>query len=147
MRNWKQGPQEHVSSPAKTLLEDIDAWEASPRLSQKEKAQPGRWLVRRYIGGERYRIAALGIADDFEDAAVSYEERSALPMSTASISRTTSRALSSRSLMPSPRYVEWMKLNRATGPEVEQRAALHILPYFGSIQNFRVDDASTQQMA
>jgi hypothetical protein len=32
------------------------------------------WLVRRYVGAERYRIVQLGIADDFEEMAVSYED-------------------------------------------------------------------------
>jgi hypothetical protein len=40
---------------------------------KKGKDRPGAWLARRYVGGERYRIVLLGIADDFEDNAVSYE--------------------------------------------------------------------------
>jgi len=40
---------------------------------KKAKDRPGMWLARRYVGDERYRIVLLGIADDFEDCAVSYE--------------------------------------------------------------------------
>jgi integrase len=36
-----------------------------------------------------------------------------------------------------------MKLNRSTGPEVEQRAALHILPPLG---NFKVSEITTHQL-
>src|SRR4051794_27267707 len=35
---------------------------------RKDKGTPGQWLVRHYIGNERYRVAPLGFADDFQDA-------------------------------------------------------------------------------
>jgi integrase len=41
------------------------------------------------------------------------------------------------------RYVEWMKLHRVTGPEVGQRAALHILPQLG---NFKISELTTHQL-
>jgi hypothetical protein len=34
---------------------------------RKRKDEPGQWLVRHYLGGERYRVASLGAADDFQD--------------------------------------------------------------------------------
>src|SRR5665647_2522280 len=35
---------------------------------RKKKDLPGQWLVRHYLGSERYHIAPLGLADDFQDA-------------------------------------------------------------------------------
>jgi hypothetical protein len=34
---------------------------------RKKKTVAGTWLVRRYKGQERYQVAALGLADDFDD--------------------------------------------------------------------------------
>jgi integrase len=36
---------------------------------RRQRNLPGTWLVRHYVGGERYRVAPLGLADDFHDAA------------------------------------------------------------------------------
>lgn len=111
---------------------------------KKSKDQPGTWLARRYIGGERYRIAPLGIAvDDFDHSAVSYEKalrlaherRFAIEEQQVSIELTVAETIA--------RYVEWLKLHRATGPEVEQRAALHILPQLGAL---KVSEVTTPQL-
>jgi integrase len=34
---------------------------------RKRKDEPGIWLVRHYLGNERYQIAPLGLADDYQD--------------------------------------------------------------------------------
>ena len=110
---------------------------------KKAKDRPGTWLARRYVGAERYRIVLLGIADDFEDSAVSYEEaqklaheyRFKIEQHEPGIELTVAVAIA--------RYVEWMKLHRATGSEVEQRAALHILPQLG---NFKISELTTHQL-
>jgi len=36
---------------------------------RKRKDEPGQWLVRHYVGGERYQKVPIGLADDFQDAA------------------------------------------------------------------------------
>src|SRR5258708_35681406 len=36
---------------------------------RRQRNLPGTWLVRHYVGEERYRVAPLGLADDFHDAA------------------------------------------------------------------------------
>jgi integrase len=110
---------------------------------KKSKAQAGTWLVRRYIGGERYRIAPLGITDDLEDTAVSYEEAQRLAYEHHSEVEDPEPRIDLTVADAIARYVAWMKLNRATGPEVEQRAALHILPQLG---NFKVSDLTTHQL-
>ena len=144
MPNWKQEQQEHVWRRAKDLTGR--RWcraGFTSAIAKRRKDQPGTWLARRYVGGERYRIAALGIADDFENAAVSYEEAQRLAYEhrfeidehEPRIELTVAEAIA--------RYVDWLKLNRATGPEVEQRAALHILPQLGT---FKVSELTTHQL-
>src|SRR4051812_18598023 len=34
---------------------------------RKHKDKPGQWIVRHYLGAERYHTAPLGLADDFQD--------------------------------------------------------------------------------
>src|SRR5260370_10789440 len=36
---------------------------------RRQRNLPGTWLLRHYVGEERYRVAPLGLADDFHDAA------------------------------------------------------------------------------
>jgi integrase len=97
---------------------------------RKRKDLPGQWLVRRYIGGQRYRIAALGVADDFQDDAMTFAEaqRAAL----ASKAPTTTGAPTVA--MAIAEYIAWLKTHRATGKEAEQRAAKLILPQLGRIK-------------
>jgi hypothetical protein len=79
---------------------------------RKDKDRPGIWLVRRYVGTERYRIVQLGIANDFEDSALSYEDA----QRRAYEHRFKSEAYEPRFELTVTeavaRYVEWMKLHR-----------------------------------
>ena len=34
---------------------------------RRKRDRPGQWLVRHYLGDERYHIAPLGTADDFQE--------------------------------------------------------------------------------
>src|SRR5262245_34798642 len=93
---------------------------------RKKKDEPGLWLVRRYIGGERYRIAPLGLADDFQDAdeqtILSYAEAQRrahdhyrrADHSPARGSLTVAAAIAD--------YVDWLRTHRATANDAECRA-------------------------
>ena len=94
---------------------------------KKSKDQPGTWLARRYVGNERYRIAPLGIADDFQNTAISYEAAQQLAYEHRFEVEEHEPRIELTVAETIARYVAWLKLHRATGPEVEQRAALHIL--------------------
>jgi integrase len=114
---------------------------------KKRKEQSGIWLMREYLGGERYRVAPLGLADDytepnaknlvfsFSDAQkIAYERR--LQIETGPKDElTVAGAIAA--------YVTWMKLHRATGHEVARRAELHILPTLGKL---KVSDLTTAQL-
>ena len=52
----------------KPYLKTLIPGELALAYRKKKKEEPGLWLVRRYQGGERYLIAPLGIADDYQDA-------------------------------------------------------------------------------
>jgi len=98
--------------------------------------QPGQWLVRRYVGRERYRVTPLGLADDFQDAGGSIDvltfaeaQRRALahkPADARAADPTVAEAIAD--------YVAWLKTHRATGDDAERRAAKLILPALGKVK-------------
>ena len=86
---------------------------------KKSKDQPGTWLVRQYVGNERYRIVFLGFADDFEHGAINYEEAQRLAYEHRFQVEKHEPRIELTVAETIARYVEWLKLHRATGPEVE----------------------------
>jgi integrase len=105
---------------------------------RKKKDEPGLWLVRRYIGGERYRIAPLGLADDFQDA----DEQTVLSYAEAQrraheVYRRADHAPARGSLTVGDAiadYVAWLRAHRATADDAERRATKLILPTLGKIK-------------
>jgi integrase len=90
----------------------------------------GRWLVRRYLGGERYQITPLGVADDFGQGLSHAEaQRAALAHKGRPQRRggpTVADAIE--------RHVRWLRSDRpAAAVEFENTAARHILPALGAI--------------
>ena len=107
---------------------------------RRRKDAPGIWLARRYIGGERYRVAPLGVADDFDDGAMSFAEAqraayAATDMLKAKTTMTVGEAVEE--------YITWLKAHRATGKDAEQRARKLILPQLG---NVRLSDLTTAKL-
>ena len=105
---------------------------------RKKKDEPGLWLVRRYVGGERYRIAPLGLADDFQDA----DERTILSFAEAQrraheVYRRADHTPARGSLTVADAiadYVAWLRAHRATADDAERRANKLILPTLGKIK-------------
>jgi integrase len=99
--------------------------------------KPGTWLVRHYVGGERYRIAPLGLADDYQDMA---EDGNV-----ADFAEAQRRALAHKLTAPGraggptvedaiTRHIEVMRSDRPAGAaDAEQRAECSILPKLGKI--------------
>ena len=114
---------------------------------RKRKDLPGQWIVRHYVGGERYRVAPLGLADDFQDVGEGAE--------VINFAEAQKRALAHKAVTErAPRgsltvataiadYVAWLKLHRATGDDAEQRAAKLILPQLGKL---KVADLTTVKL-
>jgi integrase len=102
---------------------------------RKNRDAPGLWLVRRYVGGERYRIAPLGLADDFEDAdgegVLNFAQAQKRAHETAQPNQTRSPLTVADAIAD---YVTWLKAHRATGEDAERRAAKLILPALGKLK-------------
>jgi integrase len=111
-------------------------------LGYRRKAadQPGTWFVRRYMGGERYRVAQLGLADDlrpgegltFEDA----DKRARLHVPVGQGDDLTVRVAVQK-------YLEWLADHKATARDAALRAEKLILPQLGKI---KVSELTTTQL-
>ena len=114
---------------------------------RKRQDLPGQWIVRHYVGAERYRVAPLGLADDFQDvgegtAVIDYSEAQRCALADKATAEgaphgalTVAKAVAD--------YVAWLKVHRATGDDAEQRAAKLILPQLGK---FKVADLTTVKL-
>jgi hypothetical protein len=76
---------------------------------RRHSDRPGRWLVRRYVGRKHYRVAPLGIADDFDDAAMSFAEAQKAALATAADPKGAG-ALTVADAIES--YVAWLEAER-----------------------------------
>jgi hypothetical protein len=106
----------------------------------------GRWIVRSYVGDEKYRQTPIGMADDYEasngDSIITYAEASERvrqnyrtgqehPLSVLTVADAIAD------------YVAWLQTHKATGRDAEGRAAALILPVLGKI---RLSDLTTRQL-
>jgi integrase len=104
---------------------------------RRQRDLPGTWLVRHYVGGERYRIAPLGLADDFHDAA---ENANIINFAEAQ-RRALAHKLSAGTRAGGPtvgdaceRYIEALRSDRPTAAdEVEARIERSVPLKLGSI--------------
>ena len=60
-------------SPKPYFASIDEGWHLGYRKGERTKESspkraPGRWVVRRYLGGEKYAVESIGSADDFSDA-------------------------------------------------------------------------------
>jgi integrase len=112
---------------------------------RRRKGAVGSWLARVYQPdgageGSPYRVTSLGLADDFEDAAMNYSE--AMKRAHDAASRPVDR-LNVTVADAVADYVRYLKLERKTGAEVESAMKFHVLPKFG---NRRVSDLTTREL-
>ena len=113
---------------------------------RKRKDVPGQWLVRHYLGQERYYIAPLGLADDFEDAS---DNNDLLTFANAQraahehrVARRPGRGMSVADAIAE--YVRWLGVERPRAAAYTARiAARLILPRLGRI---KLADMTTQQI-
>jgi integrase len=120
----------------RTLVPGAQAVHLGYRRNRAE--EPGKWLVRRYIGAKQYRTAPpLGIADDFSDDAMSFAEAQRAALASATIPKGGANLTVADAIGT---YVAWLKVHRATGDEAEGKANKLILPKLGKL---RVADLTT----
>jgi integrase len=113
---------------------------------RKKKDLPGQWLVRHYLGRERYHTAPLGRADDFQDAS---DDNDFLTFADAQrmahehrVERRLGRGMSVADAIAE--YVKEVRKEReATADDAERTAALLILPRLG---RFKLADLKTKDI-
>lgn len=95
----------------------------------------GRWVMRRYIGGDKYRISGLGLADD--DAApdgvmvLSFEQ--AVTKANTLIDTPASKVHNLTVRQAMDRYVAYKRSLGQPVSDVLSRGAAHILPVLGDL--------------
>jgi integrase len=110
---------------------------------RKSKDLPGQWLARHYKGSERYQIAPLGLADDFEDQGdvLSFAAAQRAAHAYQWAKHQGVGGLTVAAVLAS--YIEWLKANRSTAEDAERRAKTWILPTLGKIP---VAELTTEQI-
>lgn len=105
---------------------------------RKKKDLPGQWLVRHYLGGERYHVAPLGLADDFQDAADDADVLTFADAQRAALAHKQARQRPGKGKTVADAmatYVAEVQTERpATADRVERTAAKFILPTLGRIK-------------
>lgn len=99
---------------------------------RKANGQAGTWLLRHYLGGERYRVAPLGAADDLQpsDGAIVLSYTEAQQKALSSGFRTSEeRPLTVQDAIVD--YLTYLRAERRTADDAELRARRHILPALG----------------
>jgi integrase len=105
---------------------------------RKRKDLPGEWLVRTYLGGERYQRVVLGTADDFKDASddndvLSFADAQRLAHAHRAERRKPSKGMTVADAIR--QYVDHVRPERpATADHAQKTAARVILPALGRIK-------------
>lgn len=108
---------------------------------RKHKDQPGKWLIRIYVGEERYRVVPLGLADDFQEGEGYLSFADAQKAAHAHKPQDEDRPRGALTVEDAiTDYVTWLRANRATGADAERRAKALILPTLGKV---KVTDLTT----
>jgi integrase len=101
---------------------------------RKKSGEAGRWLLRRYLGADKYRVTPIGLSDDEHDAngatVLDYDQAQAKAQAVAvtpeggKIERLTVRQAMDR-------YVEYKRDLGQSVDDVLSRGTAHILPPLG----------------
>jgi integrase len=95
----------------------------------------GRWVLRRYIGDNKYRSSTLGRADDAAAAdgvnVLSFEQADAAARATVNSPQAKVHRLTVRQAME--RYIDYKHAGGQSVGDVTQRSAVHILPSLGDL--------------
>jgi integrase len=97
---------------------------------------PGRWLLRRYIGHRKYRVEALGLADDATDADGKriLSHKQAIAKANAIVAQPETKA--DGPLTVRQAWEDYIKAKEDKGQPVDDlnsRGKVHILPVLGDL--------------
>jgi integrase len=100
----------------------------------------GKWLARHYVGGQKYEVEIVAVADDFSDpdgvAILSFPQAQTLARSRM-VARAHAAAGKTRPLTVADAiesYIEFLESNRKSGREGRYAADAFILPALGGIE-------------
>jgi integrase len=128
------------------------AIDAGLHLGYRRGKKAGRWVMRRYLGGERYLVETIGIADDLSDAdgvkVLSYHQAQARLRVLAgernkgegedpTAPMTVAKVLES--------YLCWLDSHGKAGATARNRAENDILPHLGEIEIGRLTTKALRQ--
>ena len=126
--------------------------DAGLHLGYRRGKTAGRWVMRRYMGDERYVVETIGVADDLSDAdgvkVLSYRqaqarlrefagERNRLDGEYPTAPLTVKEALEA--------YLEWLAAHGKAGASARNRAENDILPQLGEIEVGRLTTKALRQ--
>lgn len=130
-------------------LQSLIVGKAALGYQRKENASHGRWLLRRNLGGEKYSVIPLGLADDVRGipadgvTILDFEQAKAAAMA---ILAQGANGVPNSSLTVRKAFVRYIDFLRHQGKrtlETEQRAAKLILPDLGDL---RVVDLTSDRL-
>jgi integrase len=103
---------------------------------QCRKGDPaGRWLLRRYVGSDKYRVTTLGLADDAAPAdgnnVLNYEQAAAKAMAMLGAPAGKKHRLTVKDAMEL--YVQHKRVLGQSVADVLSRATVHVLPALGDL--------------
>jgi integrase len=111
-----------------------------PHGRRGSPAVAGKWVVRRYIGGQAYELDTIAAADDFSDA----DGANVLNFAQAQVAaRAKIKAGPFTVREAVETYVAFLEMNRKTARDTLWRAAAFIYPKLG---NEKVEALSTDQL-
>jgi integrase len=111
-------------------------------LGYRKGKTGGKWVVRRYLGGESYAVETIGTADDTIDAdgaaVLSFAQAQALARDRHVASKRAAKGLPAQSGPFMVRdaisdYLAWLAQNRKTERDARWRAEALILPALGAV--------------
>ena len=111
-----------------------------PQGRRGSPAVAGKWVVRRYIGGQAYEIDTIAAADDFSDAdgvnVLSFKQAQDAARAKIKVGPLTVRKVVED-------YLQFLEDNRKTAHDARYRAAAFIYPALG---DEKVEALSTDQL-
>jgi integrase len=105
---------------------------------QRKDAKAGRWILRRYLGsGNKYRLIALGIADDTDKAngstILNHEQADAKARDLVGSGATSGKIARMTVRQAYQKYVEFKNSLGQEVADVRSRVPAHVLPSLGDL--------------
>jgi integrase len=113
-------------------------------------ASAGRWMLRRHLGGNKYRVTPLGLTDDTDDAngltILSFDQAKAKALSMVeTFGGNDAKVINLTVRQAFNRYIKFKESEGAPLDDVKSRGAAHILPELGDLIVSELTDEMLRQ--